>query len=212
MTCMQCQGIEQEFNRKLALEKLKKYHKKGADDTTRQLIAALMEDGVDGMTLLDIGGGVGAIQHALLKAGISQAADVDASPAYLEVARQEAQRQGFADRMSFYQGNFVDLAPTLSPADIVTLDRVICCYDDMQALVSLSAQRARHLYGLVYPRDTWWVKILLPIMNFYLRLQRSPFRVFAHPTRAVDAIVRGHGFNQRFHRKMGFWQVVVYVA
>ena len=81
MTCSQCQGIEQEFNRKHALEQLKKYRKKGVADTTRQLIAALMEDGVDGMTLLDIGGGVGAIQYALLKAGVSQAVDVDASPA-----------------------------------------------------------------------------------------------------------------------------------
>jgi len=212
MTCSQCQGIEQEFNRKHALEQLKKYRKKGVADTTRQLIAALMEGGVDGMTLLDIGGGVGAIQYALLKAGVSQAVDVDASPAYLEVARQEAQRHGFADRISFYQGNFVDLAPILPPADIVTLDRVICCYDDMQALVSLSARRARRLYGLVYPRDTWWVKLLLPMMNFYLRLRRSSFRAFAHPTQAVDAVVRGQGLNQRFYRKMGFWQVVVYAS
>ncbi|HLE53592.1 MAG TPA: methyltransferase domain-containing protein [Anaerolineales bacterium] len=212
MTCSQCQGIEQEFNRKHALEQLKKYRRKGAADTTRQLIAALLDDGVDGMTLLDIGGGVGAIQHALLKAGISRAADVDASPAYLEVARQEAQRQNFADRMSFYQGNFVDLAPTLPPADIVTLDRVICCYDDMQALVSLSARRARRMYGLVYPRDTWWVKLLIPIGNLYLRLRRSPFRAFAHSTQAVDAIARGQGLHQKFYRKMGFWQVVVYAS
>ena len=212
MTCSQCQGIEQEFNRKHALEKLKQYRKKGAADTTRQLIAALREDGVDGMTLLDIGGGVGAIQHALLKAGISRAADVDASPAYLEVARQEAQRHGFAGRVSFYPGHVMDVAPVLPPTDIVTLDRVICCYDDMQALVSLSVRRARRLYGLVYPRDTWWVKLLLPIGNLYLRLRRSPFRVFAHPTQAVDAIVRGQGFHQKFYRKMGFWQVVVYAS
>lgn len=210
MTCSQCQGIEREFNRKHAVEQLNHYRKKGASATTRQLIAALTTGDVDGLTLLDIGGGVGAIQLALLEAGVSRAVDVDASPAYLEVARQEAQRQGLIERVNYYQGNFVDLAPTISPADIVTLDRVICCYDDMLALVNLSVQRARRLYGLVYPRDTWWVKLILPTMNLYLRLRRSSFRVFAHPTRAVDAIVRAQGFTQRFYRKMGFWQVVVY--
>ena len=210
MTCNQCQGIEQEFNRKHALEQLYQYRKKGASATTRQLITALTTGDVNGLTLLDIGGGVGAIQLALLKAGVSRAVDVDASPAYLEVASQEAKRQGFIERVNYYQGDFVELAPTISPADIVTLDRVICCYDDMLALVSLSAQRARRIYGLVYPRDTWWVRLLLPVMNLYLRLQRSSFRVFAHPTLAVDAIVRAQGFTQRFYREMGFWQVVVY--
>ena len=82
----------------------------------------------------------------------------------------------------------------------------------MQALVSLSVRRARRLYGLVYPRDTWWVKLLLPIGNLYLRLRRSPFRAFAHSTQAVDAIVRGQGFNQKYYRKMGFWQVMVYTS
>ena len=38
-----------------------------------------------------------------------------------------------------------------SRTDILTLDRVICCYPDMQKLVGLSAKRARKLYGLIYP-------------------------------------------------------------
>jgi hypothetical protein len=56
--------------------------------------------------------------------------------------------------MSFQYGDFVALAPALSAADVVTLDRVICCYDDMPALVGRSAALAERLYGVVYPRDT----------------------------------------------------------
>jgi magnesium-protoporphyrin O-methyltransferase len=44
----------------------------------------------------------------------------------------------------------VDLAGQLEPAGVVTLDRVICCYDDMQQLVSLSAARVEKLLRLVY--------------------------------------------------------------
>ncbi len=93
------------------------------------------------MALLDIGGGVGAIAHALLQVGARQATDIDASTAYLAAARDEAARRGLVDRMSFQHGDFVALAPTLPATDIVTLDRVICCYDNMPELVSLSAAR-----------------------------------------------------------------------
>jgi len=107
-------------------------------------------------------------------------------------------------------GNFVDLAPHITQADIVTLDRVICCYHDMQALVGLSSALARRLYGVVYPRDTWWVKINFAIDNFRYWVRRNPFRVFVHPTEAVDAIVRNNGFERRFYREDGTWQMVVY--
>lgn len=210
MNCCQCQGIEKEFNQKEAAEDLKRYRQSGPDETTRLLINALVAEGVEGMTLLDIGGGVGAVQNELLKAGVSRATSVDASTAYIEAAKEEAQRRGHADRICFQHGDFVDLAPDIPPADIVTLDRVICCYHDMQRLVGLSSARARKLYGVVYPRDTWWTKIGLPMMNFFYWLRRTPFRVFAHPTAEVDAIVQGNGLQERFYRKTFVWQVAVY--
>jgi magnesium-protoporphyrin O-methyltransferase len=102
----------------------------------------------------------------------------------------------------------VDLATNIDPADIVTLDRVICCYDDMEKLVSLSAGRARKIYGLVYPRDTWWVKIGLAVENFS-HARRSPYR-FVHPTQSVEALVNSNGLKRASYRKMFVWQVVVY--
>jgi 2-polyprenyl-3-methyl-5-hydroxy-6-metoxy-1,4-benzoquinol methylase len=210
MDCCQCQGIEMEFNRKKIAKELKRYRRKGPAKTTRMLIDALKAGGVRGMTLLDIGGGVGAIQQELLSAGASGATHVDASTAYLEVAREEAGCQGNAQRISFLHGDFVELAADIPPADIVTLDRVICCYHDMQALVGLSSARARNYYGLVYPRHTWWIRIGFAILNFILGFRNSPFRIFSHPTQAVNAVVRGNGLRQRFYAKSGLWQVVVY--
>ena len=210
MDCCQCQGIERMFDKKEAAGKLKRYREKGPDKTTRMLTDALKAEGVEGMTLLDIGGGVGAIVHDLLSAGVATATNADASAAYIDAATEEAQRQGHADRVTYIPGDFVHLAPLIPQADIVTLDRVICCYHDLEALVGLSAARAGRLYGLVYPRDTWWVRLGVRAMNFGLWLRRNPFRVFAHPTEAVDALGRRNGLEQRYYRKAGVWQVVVY--
>ncbi len=210
MNRCQCKGVEMMFNQKSAVRELKQYRRKGPNRTTQMLIDALKTEGIEGMTLLDIGGGVGAIQHELLSAGVRSAANVDASAAYVAVAKEEAERRGHAGLVSYYHGDFIQLAPEIAPADIVTLDRVICCYDDMQALVGLSSARARNLYGLVYPRDTWWMKIRVAIENFVYRLVRNPFRSFVHPTEQVDAVVRSSGLRRRLHLKTFLWQVVVY--
>ena len=210
MNCCQCQGIEAEFDQKLADMKLTKYRAHGPDPTTRILIDALKAEGVEGMTLLDIGGGVGAIQHELLHSGVQSVTSVEASSAYIAAARAEHERRGQAHRVDLRHGNCVDLATDLPPADIVTLDRVICCYHDMQALVGLSAARARKLYGVVYPRDTWWLKIGFPIENFFYRLRQSSFRTFLHPTAAVESLVRSLGLERRFYRQTLVWQIAIY--
>ena len=210
MDCCQCQGIETVFDRKTADKELKQYRKDGPRKTTRMLLDALKAEGIEGMTLLDIGGGIGVVQHELLAAGASSATHVDAATAYIAVAKEEAARQGHADRLSHQYGNFVDLAPNIPPADIVTLDRVICCYHDMRSLVGLSAERARKLYGVVYPRDTWWMKAAMRVMNAVMWVSRNRFRGFVHPTEAVEAIVRQAGFERRSYRPGFLWQVAVY--
>ncbi len=210
MNCCQCRGIESQFDRREAARKLARYRRHGPERSTRILLDALLAEGAGGLTLLDIGGGVGAIQHALLNAGATGAVDVDAAGAYLDAAREEGQRQGVGDRVRYVHGNFVEQAAEIEPADIVTLDRVICCYHDMPALVSASAAKARRLYGLVYPRDTWWVGAGIMVENLALWLQRTPFRIFKHPTAAVDALVRRHGLEQRLVRNAGPWQVSLY--
>jgi magnesium-protoporphyrin O-methyltransferase len=198
------------FNPQYVDKELSTYRAKGPDKTTRILAEAIKSAGVRGLTLLDIGGGVGAVQQELLGAGVTRATNVEASSAYLAAAKTEAQRQGTADRVSYHHGNFVDLAPGIEPADIVTLDRVICCYPQMNQLVGLSVVKARRLYGLVYPRDTWWVRLGLAIQNVLFRIMHSPFRAFVHPTKSVEALLHKNGFRRNFHQRTFVWQVAVF--
>jgi magnesium-protoporphyrin O-methyltransferase len=211
MDCCRAEAIEDVFDRRVAERDLRRYRRHGPRKTTRLLIEAILAETADGQTLLDIGGGVGAIPHTLLRAGMARAEVVEASRSYLDAAEVEAERQGHADRLRPHHGDFVALADAIPPADVVTLDRVVCCYPDMPALVGRSAARARAVYGLVYPRDVWWVKLGVGLSNSLCRLRRSRFRAFVHPTAAVDALVRGHGFVPRPARTTAVWQVVVYV-
>ncbi len=210
MVCSQCRGIENFFDRREAASKLRRYRKSGPAKSTRILIDAIKEHSVDGKTLLDIGGGVGAVQHELLKAGAAEATSVEASTAYIDAASEEAARQGHVDRLTFHHGDFIDLAPSLQPAHIVALDRVICCYHDVERLVGLSSGLATEVYGLVYPRGNWALKAAFRFFNIVLWLRRSPFRIFIHPDSVIDAAVRSNGLQRRFHRKTLLWQVVVY--
>ena len=210
MTCPHCRGAEKIFDQGTAERELKAYRAHGPSTTTRLLIAALKAAGITDLTLLDIGGGVGTIQHELLNDGARSAIAIDASSAYIRAARQEAERQGHVDRIAYQQGDFVELTPQLPQADIVTLEKVICCYPDMHALVSLSSSRAGKLYGVVFPHDTWWMRLDGWGINFFLRLQRTAFRFFVHPTAAIEAVVRANGLERRYYRKTLFWQVIVY--
>ncbi len=210
MSCCQCQAIEDFHNQKVVQQELSRYRKKGPDEPTRNLIEAIQKEGIQGLTLLDIGGGVGGIQHALLQAGADHAVDVEASYAFIQAAQEEAGRQNLAERISHLYGNFVDLAEDISPADIVTLDKVICCYPDMEALVELSSERARKIYGLVYPYDTWYNRVFEALENFFFKITRNPFRIFIHSHQAVEAILTRKGFKPRFFQHGFLWQVAVY--
>jgi 2-polyprenyl-3-methyl-5-hydroxy-6-metoxy-1,4-benzoquinol methylase len=213
MPCAQCSGIEEQFDAPTARSQLRKFRRRGPDRTTRMLLddlRAAMRGGQPVAMLLDIGAGVGAIHHTLLDHGIERAIHVDASTAYLAAAREEAERRGHAGRVEFRRGDFVDLAPDVPVADVVTLDRVICCYPEMRELVTRAGERARVLFGAVFPRDDWWVRTATAFINTFMRLSRSTFRTFLHPPSEIDATLRSVGLRRRSMRRTFVWEVVVY--
>ena len=209
-TCC-CQGVDEMFSERTARYDLRRYRKRGPSKPTRVLLDALRREGIERASVLDVGGGVGVIQHELLDAGVARVTSVEASAAYLRAAKEEAARRGTADRVSYHAGDFVAVADRLEPADVVTLDRVICCYPDMEALVSRSADHAQRLYGVVYPRDAWWIRLGFSAMNLSMRLRRRAFRAHIHRTSAVDAVARDSGLTPKLRRRVGpVWQVAVY--
>lgn len=205
-----CCGIPRIFNERVARRELRKYRRAGPRRTTRWLLDVVRGKGVEGCTLLDVGGGVGAIQHEFMAAGGAQVVDVDAAPAYLEAAAREAARRGYADRATYVAGDFVEAADRVPAADYVTLDRVVCCYPDPEALVSRAAQRARRALGLVWPRDRRLARIGRWLANASMWVVRNPFRSYVHADARLESILRRHGFQRTQHRQTTLWQVALY--
>ncbi len=198
------------FDRRTAERDRDRYRRKGADRTTRMLLDMIRPYGLEGSTILDVGGGIGVIDKELLLLGAGHAVLVDASPAYLDVARQEARQANLLDRIEFVDGDFVRRAAEIDTTDIVTLDRVVCCYPDAEALVGLSAARARRVYGPVLPRDRWLVRAGLRLLNLGFRIRRKAYRAYAHPNGRIDQLVAASGLQPRSEVGTFFWRVVVY--
>jgi SAM-dependent methyltransferase len=205
-----CDDFASIFDRKTAAKDRDRYRRSGPDRTTRMLLDMIVPYGVRGSDVLDVGGGVGVVAHELLRRGAGHATVVDASADYLYVARTEARRMNHLDRIELVDGDFVRRAPEVDLADIVTLDRVICCYRDVESLVTLSAARARRLYGLVLPRDRRVFRIGVRLLGLFLRLRRSAYRPYAHPNALVDRLVASSGLRLRSEAFTFVWRVVLF--
>ena len=210
MSCCQCQGIESMFDKKAAKRQLKRYLKKGPSKTTSMLLDAIHKKGVQGLEFLDIGGGIGAIQYDLIKAGASGGTSIEASSAYIDVVKDEILQNGLVETVSFKHGDFTTMASNVDSADIVTLDKVICCYDDMSELVGLSSKLARKIYAVIYPRDVWWTKLAFLMMNLYSRIKGCSFRTFIHPTQKVEEFIFGNGLKRNYYATTLIWQVAIF--
>lgn len=210
--CSHCIDAESLFSQRIAQRELWRYRKSGPRQTTRLLLHSIAPPENQAMTLLDIGSGIGAIPHELLSSGLARAMMVEASTAYLRMSEDEAVRRGHCDRLAYHHGDFVELISTLPDADIVTLDRVICCYPDMDKLVEASVSKAKHIYGLVYPRERWATRIGVALVNLALSLRGGVFRTYIHSSDAVEAIVQRHGFHRSSYARTFLWQVVTYTS
>jgi magnesium-protoporphyrin O-methyltransferase len=189
---------------------LEEWRDRGPHPATQELIEVIRSEGVAGATLLDIGAGVGAVHITLLEAGAATAVDVDASREYLATARAEAERRGLAGRVEYRFGDVVELAADLPPADIVTLDSVICCYPYLPALLAAALRPDPRLVGLTYPRDVWWMRAYMRLYNLVHAVRRTGARYFIYRHTEVNRLMAQHGFANVHDGGRREWRVVLY--
>ncbi len=188
----------------------RRYRRKGLDRNQCQLIEGLRAAGFAQAALLDIGCGVGFLHQRLLEAGAATAVGVDLSAAMLEQAQAAARERGLEGRVRYLAGDFRDLAGGIEPADVVLLDKVICCYPDAEGLVRASLARAARLYAFTIPRGTWWVRAGAALTNLGLRLLRSSFRAYVHDPEQIDRWITAAGFRRRHEAQTLNWLTRVY--
>ena len=203
-------AAEAQFNQKRAERDLRRYRRRGADATTRLMLEELRRWPLKGRRLLDVGGGIGVIGRELAGSGVASATFVEASPSYLEVARREVGLKFGSRPTQFVLGDFALIAGTLPEADVVTLDRVVCCYPDAEALLGAAAARTRQLLAFTYPRDRWYVRALFAVVNLSMRLTGKEFRAFVHAPERMEAVLEAAGLVRKARREMLVWTFDLY--
>jgi len=205
--CCSPKGYRWIFSERSARADAKRYRRKGLDSTSRRIVDFLKEQGVEGRTVLEVGGGIGAIQIELLKAGASRAVSVELTPTYEDVAADLLRENGLADRVERTVMDFAETAGRVSSADIVILNRVICCYPDMPRLTGAAADHARQLLVMSFPRRTWWLRMGLGMGNAILLLLRREFHIFLHPPTKIISTSRQHGLEQVLDEQGVMWTI-----
>ena len=188
----------------------KRFARKGLEPSQKQLMKGLMSSGFRDASLLDIGCGTGYLHQCLLQAGAASAVGIDLSAKMLEEAQTQAREQGLAERTKYREGDFVELAGVLQPADIVILDKVICCYPDADALVRSSARMAARVYAFTIPRDRWIVRSSLLVGRALLALIHCGFRSYVHDLAPIDHWLTRAGFVRVFEECTFAWLTRVY--
>jgi SAM-dependent methyltransferase len=208
--CTQYCAAESQFNHKVAQRELRRYRRRGAGATTRLMLAELRRWPLEGRQLLDVGGGIGVISAELVGTGVAGATMVEASPSFLEVARREVGTRYGERPIHFILGDFAVIADTLPDADVVTLDRVVCCYPDAEALLRAAATRTRQTLAFNYPRDRWYVRTMFALVNFWLRLAGREFRAFVHSPQRMGVVLEEAGLVRVARRGTLVWTLELY--
>src|SRR5918911_3434631 len=206
--CCTPAGYRKVFGERAARRDARRYRRRGLDRAARHAVGFLTGRGVEGDSVLEVGGGVGAIQLELLKAGAARSVDVELSPEYEPVAAELLREAGLEGRVERRLGDFVVERETFEPADDVVLHRVVCCYHDPEALVGAAAERARRRLVLTFPPDGLAFRLGSRVVNAFLGLTGTEFRTYVHPVATILGAARSRGLEPAFEARTAIWRVV----
>src|SRR5690554_3883850 len=145
MSCSCCRAApcEEMFGAEDARHDMEDYLAKGLGDIESRALAAMPASAADGARVLDVGGGVGAFAAELMKRGAASGEVVELVGAYAPYAARLAERLGLAGRTSFRVHDLLADPEGVDPADVVVLNRVVCCSAEGPALTAVAARLAR---------------------------------------------------------------------
>ena len=210
MDCCEPSGYRHLFNTKEADGKLKRYLKNGTNTVATRLVDALVSDGVDDQTVIDVGCGIGILYSELIEQGAKSATGVEMSDGYEKTARQLHELKGVTGRVKRVTLDFTEAGDSVAPADIVVLDRVVCCYPDWEKLLTSVTEHATGRVAFSFPRETLLPRLGLSLFNLWLRIRKVDFEAFVHPIDQMLALMEAKGFTQTFNTNSPRWQGVIF--
>jgi magnesium-protoporphyrin O-methyltransferase len=205
--CCPSRDYHRFFNQRFARRLANRYLKRGLDQTAQRMVEFLQGLGLEGASVLEIGGGVGEIEIELLQAGAARAQNLELSPAYEQPARTLAAKEGVQGRLDWRLHDLAQDPGGVVPADLVVLHRVVCCYPDYERLLGAAADHARRALVFSYPPRNLLSRAFYRGFNLVMRLTRSGFRGFAHPEGAMLAVLEDRGLQRTYQAQSRIWQV-----
>ena len=203
--CCSRQGYDEFFTEKLARRDAQSYRRRGLDANARRIVGFAARHGVQGATVLDVGGGNGTLGLELLKAGAERVITTELSSSYDETAAGLALEAGVEDRIERRVLDFADAAAELPDADVVVMHRVVCCYPEGVALVEAAATRARRLLAFSFPRRTWWIRSGAGVVNLWLSARRMEYRSYVHPPEQLIGAAERQELRQTYDHQGLLW-------
>jgi hypothetical protein len=197
------------FDEKLAHRDAERYRRKGLGRASRRLVELVAGRGIEGASVLEIGGGSGTLQIELLERGAERATNLELSPGYEREARRLLEERGLHERVDRRVVDVVEEPDDVDVADVVLLHRVVCCYHDYEALLATASEKARRVVAFSFPPDKAVARLIVRLLNLGQRLRGSAFRSFVHPERAMlDAVVQ-NGFLVAELKRAGVWRLAL---
>jgi SAM-dependent methyltransferase len=209
VNCCTTEGTNRFFSR-WSKTYAKRFRKKGLAKEQRFLVEGIERATPASKTVLEIGSGIGALHMTLLERGARSAVAVDLAEGMLEKARQLAKEKGLESRTRYILGDFVTLNGDISPADITVLDKVVCCYQNIGALMQKSLAGTKEIYALTFPRDTFPIRSLFLTQRFIANLFRLSFSPHWHDWEEMCRTIESSGFSEVYGNKTIAWTVKVY--
>lgn len=207
---MDCCGYERVFGERTAHHDARRYRKRGPKSTQAWVVELVCERGVQGAEVLEIGGGVGAIQIELLRAGAGRTTNVELSHGYEDEAATLLREAGLEGRAERLLGDLVADPGLAPPADAVVLERVLCCYPDLPGLLGAAAGRARRSLVATYPRCNPLSRAFARAANLVLPLFAGGFRIFVHDPAEIERVAAAHGLRRTALRRGRVWEVAAF--
>ncbi|MGA9745939.1 MAG: methyltransferase domain-containing protein [Nocardioides sp.] len=205
--CCDPRGCDDIFGSRFARRTARAYRRRGLDPAAAWMVDFLAEDGIDGASVLEIGGGVGDIGIELARRGAASVTTLELTAAYDQDAARLAGEAGVADRM---QRRIVDVAAAppgdVEEADVVVLHRVVCCYPDYPRLLGAAAALTRRRLAFSHPPRNAVSRAVIAAQNVALAVGSKEFRTFAHPPHAMVGVVEQDGLGLVARHRGRIWQ------
>ena len=206
--CCDSRGCDAVFGDRFARRTAARYRRRGLNATEQRMVDLITARGVEGATVLEIGGGVGALQIELLRAGAAHATNLELVDSYDAHARRLAADAGVVDRMDRRLLDIAVDAQSVEAADVVVLHRVVCCYPDVDGLLGAAADRAEKLLVFSHPPRNPASRAWVATQNAVLGLTGKTYRTFLHRPSAMVATVESHGLSRVAEHPGLAWHVM----